>query len=190
MRKSLLTLGALVALALCSAGQALAQCSSQSVANGVTVQTNYQGTTCDATRGNFQQTDPSNSNSASVLLGTLTTASTVNSTQFTNYNGRGVECTYVQTNESGSPSVTVAIQAYDAASATYLTLASNATVFSKTSTMPQKLYVYPGIQTATLPTGVAAATGLQMPRLWRVQAVITGASGPAVTYTVGCNVTN
>lgn len=156
---------------------------------GLEITSDYLAQNCDVTRGNVQV--KTSAGSTTLLSGTLTTASTVNSAQFVNYSGKGVKCTYNHTNESGAPSVTLAIQGYDAASASYQTLASNTTAFNNlasATTMPATLYAYPGIQTSSLPTGVVTgSTSLVVPRLWRVQVVISGTSSPAVTYTVGCD---
>lgn len=196
MFKRMMVVGALVAAALLAtpavddkAAQAQVSCVGTAFQPGLVVNTDYLAQNCDVERGNAQV--KTSAGSTTLLSGTLTTASTVNSAQFTNYNGRGVKCTYNHTNESGSPSVTLAIQGYDAASASYQTLASNTTAFNhlaSATTMPATLYAYPGIQTSSLPTGVVTgSTSLVVPRLWRVQVTIAGTSGPAVTYTVGCD---
>lgn len=135
---------------------------------------------------------PYNIDLGALITNALRTAGTVNSTAQANTNWVGVECAFVQTASSGSPSTTFSIQQYDAASQTWLSiLTSDAIVAnpSVTAGVPWVLQVRPGIQTSTLPTNMKAIN-LALPRTWRVSQTVgsgAGAAGPAVTGTIGCN---
>lgn len=72
------------------------------------------------------------------------------------------------------------IQGKDAASGKYYTILTGAALNSTGTTV---LYVYPGM---TPVTNVAASSAL--PRTWRV--VLTGASTPVATFSVGVNLSN
>jgi hypothetical protein len=93
-------------------------------------------------------------------------------------------CTFNQTASSGTPSTTFSIQGYDAASNTYQSLVTSAAI--TTNNTPTKLVVYPGSVATAVPTGMVIA-GLHLPRFWRVQQVIAGTGGPAITGTIGCD---
>jgi hypothetical protein len=112
-------------------------------------------------------------------------AGTVNSADQFLY-GNGVICKYNQTARSGTSSTTFAIQAKDAASGTYTSYLTSGAV---TTNAESTLVIAPGIQTSSLPSNVAALNFV-LPRVWRVQTVIGGTGGPAVTGTIGCSVVN
>lgn len=101
-----------------------------------------------------------------------------------NLNGKGVQCKYNRTAESGSPSSTMSIQAYDAASQTFTTWLTTAT--SATSPVELTAQVFPGIQTTSLPTNMVAIS-LHLPKWFRVQLVTTGSS-TTHTGTLGCDI--
>lgn len=109
-------------------------------------------------------------------------AGTVNSVAQNNLDKSGADCTISGLVSTGGPSVTFAIQGFDAIANAWqtrvvsgsLTAAANATIS-----------VHPGNQTSSLPTGISAAQSFPLPRAWRVQVVVTGGTG--LTAKVGCN---
>lgn len=133
-----------------------------------------------ATPGPFIRT-PSNADVGALLSGQLL-AGTTNSSDVINYDGGGVVCRFVATTSSGSPSAVFNIQSYDAATASYRTMLSSAAI--TTPTGESTMMVYPGIQTSSLPSNWASIS-LKMPRVWRLQAVVTGAT-TAITGIAGC----
>lgn len=100
--------------------------------------------------------------------GTYTSANQINE------NSRGVRVT-IDVTAVGTTSVVFTVQAYDPASGTYLDLVSSAAVTTISTTT---LTVYPGATAAA-----NATVSLPLGRIWRVKAVVTGASS-AVTATV------
>lgn len=145
---------------------------------------------------------PYNLDIGAVITNTLALAGTVNSAtasastspwQNNNLNWLGVSCTWTTQSSSGSTSSVFSIQQYDAASATFQTLISSpAIVASSTSeavNTPHAVVLRPGLA-GTAPTNYTYLS-LALPRVWRVQAVISNGAGtnpaPAVTSKIGCN---
>lgn len=119
-----------------------------------------------------------------VIVNTARVASTLNGPQEDNLAYGGVVCTLNSTANSGSPSTTFKIQGFDAASASYYDLGTSGAMTATGA--PTSLMVYPGIVATSLPTGMTVV-GLHVPRKWRVQQIIAGTAGPAITGTLGCN---
>lgn len=118
-----------------------------------------------------------------LIKNTVQGPATVNSPAQNNLANVGVACTINDTVHSGSPSTTIAIQFFDAASATWSTLATSAAVTAIST--PDTIVMHAGAPTVT--TGTVQSTSLHLPRVWRVQEVVSGAN-TAITGTVGCNV--
>jgi hypothetical protein len=131
---------------------------------------------------------PANNDLGAVVTNTLRTAGTVQVNGPTNLYYRGVICTLNMSAISGSPSVTFAIQAFDAASSSWTSLATSTA--STAASTPNSISVYPGNQTSSLPSGVTAAASLHLPRAWRLSQTVGGSSTPATTGTIGCNYLN
>ena len=112
-------------------------------------------------------------------------AGTVNSDPIPNQGDKGVMCTFNPTSSTGSNTTVFSIQAYDAASATWQSLVSSGSLSPPTAAT---IAVYPGMATASLPSGWTAAS-IHLPALWRVQHVLTG-SNVWLNYTIGCNTLN
>lgn len=110
---------------------------------------------------------------------------TVTSATQTNLDKVGVVCTYAQTASSGSPSTTMSIQSYDAATASWNTMLSTAAIANPTSGAPYAAELRSGVAVSSLPTNMVAQS-LALPRTWRVQTVTTG-SQASITAKVGCN---
>jgi hypothetical protein len=126
---------------------------------------------------------PYNTDLGALITNTLRVPATTNTADQTNSQWTGVICTFNMSASSGSPSSTIAIQMKDSASASYQTLATSGAITALST--PTSVVVGSGIQTSSLPSGMVALN-MRLPRLWRVQQVISGA-GTAVTGTVGCN---
>ena len=126
---------------------------------------------------------PSNVPLATAVI-TLTAqgAATVNSSDQSNLYDAGVRCTFNQTAHTGTPSSTLAIQFKDVATGTYQSLATSGAITADST--PTTVVVYPGMQTASLPTGMVAHGGA-VGRVWRAQVVVAGTT-PGVTAKVGC----
>lgn len=118
----------------------------------------------------------------SLITNASATAATVSSAAQLNTYHRGVLCTMNMSAHTNSPSTTVVVQGYDAASAAWYALGTSGAVTSDAA--PTSIMVYPGAQTSSLPTGMSA-TGVKLPKRWRVQNVIAGTT-PIVTSTTGC----
>jgi len=131
---------------------------------------------------------PYNTIQSTLFSNTLATVpGTYNSPQQINLDGTGVYCTLNVTASSGAPTTVFAIQGYDAASATYQTIVASGTVTpSGTTPLQNIIEVAPAIAVSSLPTGVLAAVNLKMPRLWRLQEVLAGTTGPAQASTIDC----
>ena len=99
---------------------------------------------------------------------------TVNGTDQTNYNSRGVTVVLVTT-VIGTGSITLTIQGKDPASGTYYTLLAGAAVVTNTT---NRYTVFPG---ATAAANVSVNDAL--PYQWRV--IVTANNANAATYTVG-----
>lgn len=126
--------------------------------------------------------DPITANTDTAALSTFTAAgaSTVNSADQTNPNGRGVQIGINLTTMT-TATVTVNIQGKDKASGVYYTILSSAALVATGFT---NMTVYPGAATTA-----NASSPQPLPRVWRVQTVIVGGSA-AVTGTVGASVVN
>lgn len=120
-----------------------------------------------------------------LFTNTLQGVATVSSNILNNLAYEGLQCTYNATALSGSPSVTINIQAYDEASATFTTLLTSGTANNTTLNTPTTIQIYPGIQTTSLPSNVTSLSW-HMPRFVRVQEIVAGAS-TATTGSVGCD---
>jgi hypothetical protein len=154
-----------------SPGDATAYGGGNSAGIVVATQEMYNGTNFDRMRNNVD----------TAALVTLTTAGagTTNSTDQTNYNGRGLQIGVNITAVSGGQTLTIHVQGKDVASGTYYDILVSAALAAVAFT---QLTVYPGgITTANV------ATPQPLPRTWRVQAVVAGA-GTTVTATVGASV--
>lgn len=128
----------------------------------------FNGASLDRLRGNID--------TAALVTLSAAAAGTTNSSDQTNYNGRGVQIV-VDITAATAMTLTVNIQGKDAASGKYYTILASA-AFAATGT--NQLTVYPG---AAVTANVSINQPL--PRVWRVQAVVTGTS---VTATVGASV--
>lgn len=120
-----------------------------------------------------------------VITNTARAAGTFNTSIIDGSAYLGITCTFRQTVESGSPSSTIALQAYDAASATFTTLATSPASTSVAAASPVGLTMYPGIQTSGNPAGFTFMN-YKSPRFMRIQQIITG-TNTQVTGTVGCD---
>lgn len=105
-------------------------------------------------------------------------AGTFNSDNQLNESGRGVQIVFDVTTAT-TTSVVLKIQGYDVPSTKYYDLLTSAAV---TGTGTVVYTLYPGV---TVASNVAVSASL--PRVWRVNAVVTGSSS-ALTATVGANV--
>ena len=105
-------------------------------------------------------------------------AATFNSADQNNENGRGVHV-IVDITVATTTSVTFKIQGKDPVSAAYYDLLTSAALTGTGTTL---LTVYPGLTAAT-----NTVVSQVLPKTWRVNAVVTGASS-ALTATVGANV--
>ena len=119
-------------------------------------------------------------------LGTVLTLSaqgtgSVNSANLTNAGATGVQLRLYCTAESGTtPTVTLTVQGYDAASGQYYNIGAS-TAFAVAASTMYTVTLYPGVAAGTSPTeGINSA----LPATWRVQATIAGTT-PSVTATVG-----
>jgi|GEM_PF-4612818 len=137
---------------------------------------------------------PYNIDVGAILTNTLRVAGTATSSDQANTNWRGLVCTFETTLSSGSTSTVWGIQEYDAATDSWLTLLSSdaylASMSSETANgTPFKLALYPGMQTATLPSNMKALS-YHLPRTWRVTQTVSnsvGNSNGAITGKIGCN---
>ena len=128
----------------------------------------------------------SNQDLGAVLTNALRPAGTVTTQQLTNTNNKGVACRFVQTASSGSPSTTFAIQTYDTATNSYVSVVTSGAI---TDTTPTEITAYPNATLTTTPSGwVLNAVPLGL--FWRVTQTIAGSSGPATTSRIGCRLFN
>lgn len=128
----------------------------------------FNGTSWDRHRGN---------NDITVLASAARTA-TLQSSDITNYNAKGLHLVINVTAASATPSVVFTIQGKDALSSAYYTILASAAI---TGTGTTVLRVFPG---ATAAANLAANDIL--PRTWRVDA--THADADSITYSVGASV--
>ena len=125
----------------------------------------FNGTSYDRERNNLD------------LSGLITLATTsANGTDQTNFNGRGLKCTYDITAITGT-NTTLTIQGKDVASGKYFTLLASAAL---TTTGTTVLTVYPG-----LTASANAVANDVVPRTWRV--ITTNTALSAFTGTLGCS---
>lgn len=137
------------------------------------------------------QNPPYNVDLGALITNSLRTASTVQSATQTNLNWRGVLCKFLETVSSGTPSTTFSIQSYDAATASWQTLATSGAVTSTTGN-PASILIYPGAAMTTTPSGWVL-NAIYLPRTWRINQVVgsgAGAASPATTSKIGCNYLN
>lgn len=114
------------------------------------------------------------------------TVGTVSSASQTNTYHKGVICTFNMSAHTNSPSTTVVVQGFDPISSSWYTMGTSGAITADAT--PTSLMVYPGIQTASLSTGMTGF-GVHLPRRWRVQNVLAGTT-PVVTSTTGCELLN
>lgn len=91
-------------------------------------------------------------------------------------NARGIIVTVVVTAKTGTPSITVAIQAYDPASATFISLLTSAAINTSPSTT-----------TLTYAPGAATTANVSLPGVLpdTIRILVTHADGQSITYSVG-----
>ncbi len=119
-----------------------------------------------------------NFDTAALLTLTAQAAGTINSADQTNYNGRGAQVVFDMT-VATTTSVVINLQGKDLASGKYYNILSSAAI---TTAVTTQLTAYPGA-----PVTANISTPQPLPRVWRVQAVITGGTS-AATATVGASV--
>ena len=131
---------------------------------------------------------PYNVDTGALITHVLATAATVTGTQQTNLDKVGAICSLNLTTSSGSASVQFTIQGYDSASGQYYTLVDSGSLLARSLTVntAYSIAVQSGNQTSSLPGNVKVSSSLPLPRLWRVQNIISGSQGPAVSGTIGC----
>lgn len=128
---------------------------------------------------------PYNVDLGALITNTLRAAGTVNSASQNNVANLGVVCTFQQTAISGTPSITFAIQGFDAATGTWNTLNTSSTITTSTTNI-YTTWVYPGAVAADAPSN-GTLKGISLPRTWRVQQVVAGTGDPRTTGKIGCN---
>lgn len=128
----------------------------------------FNGTTWDRQRNNINET----------VLASAARTATVQSADFTNYNGRGLHLVIAVSAVTATPSVVFTIQGKDAVSGLYYTVLTSAAI---TATGTTVLKVYPGITASAN----ASASDI-LPRTWRVDA--THANADSISYSVGASV--
>jgi len=130
---------------------------------------------------------PYNTDIGAVVTNALRTAGTFNSASQNNLDKLGAVCVLNVTTESGSPSVTFAIQNFDAASSTWQTIVVSGSLTTTLGVTPTTIFARVGAQTSSFATGISAGQGVPLGRIWRVQQVVAGSNTPAITGTIGCN---
>lgn len=113
-----------------------------------------------------------------------TVPSTLNSAQQSNLDKNGVICMLNFTASSGSPTATMNIQNFDAASQLYYTIAT-ASLSTPGINVPIGTAALAGTLATTVGT-VTTPSSIPVSRYWRVQQVLAGANTTA-TGTVSCN---
>jgi len=126
----------------------------------------FNGTTWDRQRGNVEAT----------ALASAARTATVNSSDQTNYNARGVIVTLDVTAVTDTPSLTLSIEAKMGSSYEALLTASAAV----TATGIHSYIVYPGVGSAS--GDVVQVAGFPLPRTWRV--TVTHGDTDSATYSV------
>ena len=119
------------------------------------------------------------SNRDITLLASAARTASINSSDITNVNHRGVTVVIEATAATLTPSVVFTIQGKDAVSGVYYTLLASAAVTGISTTV---LRVFPG---ATAAAGTVAND--QLPRVWRISAV--AADADSITYSIGASMT-
>lgn len=132
----------------------------------------YNGSTIDQFRGNVDT-------AALITVSAANPSATQNSSDQTNYNGRGVIVVFRMSSIGSNTGLTLTIQGKDAASGQYYTLLSGAAVTTNSTNV---YTVYPGA-----PATANVSANSPLPRTWRVQ-VTTSDTTHAVSYTVGASV--
>jgi hypothetical protein len=127
---------------------------------------------------------PYNVDIGAVITNVAQGPGTVNSSNQANVDQSGAICTLQQSAVVSSPTTTFAIQGFDAATATWNTLAISGNITTSTTNI-YSLFVAPGAVATSVPTNGVVA-GLPLPRVWRVQEVVTGAAA-STTSKIGCN---
>lgn len=127
----------------------------------------FDGTQFDRARNNTQET---------VLASAARTAS-VDSTDFTNHNAKGLHIIVNVSAITATPSIIAAIQGKDPVSGNYYDLLVGTAI---TTTGINVLKIYPGI--GQIANGAASDL---LPRIWRVS--IAHADVDSITYSVGAN---
>lgn len=127
----------------------------------------FNNTTWDRERNNTQKT----------LLASAGRAASTNSSDQTNYNGRGVTVFFNISALAAAQTLTINVQLKDAVSGNYFTVFAS----GANAAAGQFLYqVYPGLAGAGLLSGDANAC---ISRTWRVQVILGGSAGTS-TYSV------
>lgn len=127
---------------------------------------------------------PYNVDLGAVITNAAAAPGTINSAQLNNLDKTGAICTFYPTAITDTPTVVLNIQNYDSASGVYYTIATSGAAADVVDDTPVVVAVH-SLQTASLPSGVTAASGIQLSRYWRVDEVLAG-SGSTTTATVGC----
>jgi hypothetical protein len=112
------------------------------------------------------------------ILASAARTATNQSSDITNYNGRGMHLVIDVTAASATPSVVFTIQGKDALSGKYYTILASSAI---TGTGTTVLKVHPGITAAA-----NASVSDLLPRTWRIDA--THADSDSITYSVGASV--
>lgn len=115
-------------------------------------------------------------------IATLTAASTgANSVQYVNAQDRGVQVRLYLTAVSGtSPTVTLTVEGYDAASGQYYDVAASSAISVAVDTM-YTFTVYPG---GSAGSGDFTGASANLPATWRLSWAIGGTT-PSLTGTIG-----
>ena len=108
-------------------------------------------------------------------------AGTYNSAAQVNFDKIGLMCTIGQVTSTGGPTTTIAVQAFDSIANAYQTIGISGSI----TTPVGSLMVYPGAVNGSPPTGLTIS-GVAVPRVWRVQQVVSGGTGLASK--INCNV--
>lgn len=125
------------------------------------------------------------SNWTSTVLASAARTATTNSTDQTNYNGRGVLLILnVTAQPGGAETLSLKIQAKDPVSNNYFDIADAGVLFTA-ATGTKALAVYPGAIAADHVSGTVGKS-VALPRVWR--AVVTHSSTGSWTYSVGSSV--
>lgn len=127
----------------------------------------FNGTTWDRVRGNVDAT----------LLASAARTVATNSSDQTNYNGRGLDVV-IDITAWTAGSITVTIQGKDALSGKYYTILASAALAAVGTTV---LRVHPGLTAAA-----NTVANYALPRTWRVSVAVGTAD--SITYSIGASV--